>query len=401
MLDPTSVRFRGPLADHVKGFWSALLGDGYLPSTAKSHLRLAADLSRWLDDHRLSLSDLSDELVDAFLKSRRRRRYRFYRTRKGLQPLLAYLQDRGIQIRRKPVVTTALDELVAAYAEHLTRDRRLCGSAVAAYVKTAREFATGCFGTCDPQWGQLSAAMVTDFVMRATRRRGTVFVKHKLPELRSFLRFLHVQGYSAAGLAGCVPAIAGWRLSSVPPALDSGQVDRLLLHVHDDRSPTARRNAALIRLLLGLALRAGDVAGLKLEDIDWRAGEVAVCGKGKHVSRLPLPHDVGRALASYLRCRPRARTRRVFLRSRAPYDALTSGGVVCVARTALKAAGVTAGGAHLLRHTAATQMLRKGASLPEIAHVLRHRHIDSTAIYAKVDLASLQSVARPWPEAVR
>lgn len=400
MLDPTSVRFRGPLTDHVNGFWSALLGDGYSRLTARNHLRLAADFSRWLDDHRFRLGDLSDEMVDAFLKSRRRRGYTCYCTRDGVQPLLAYLQGSGIEIRRKPVVRTALDELLAAYAEHLARDRRLCGSTIAAYVKTAREFAIACFGTRDPQWGQLSAAVVTDFVMRETRRCSTVFVKHKLSDLRSFLRFLHVQGYSAVGLAGCVPAIAGWRLASVPPALDPGQIDRLL-HVHDDRSPTARRNAAIVRLLLSLALRAGDVAGLKLEDIDWRSGEVAVCGKGKHLSRLPLPHEVGRALAGYLRCRPRARTRRVFLRSRAPYDALTSGGVVCIARTALKAAGVTAGGAHLLRHTAATQMLRKGASLSEIAHVLRHRHLDTTAIYAKVDLASLQSVARPWPEAVR
>lgn len=400
MFDPTSVQFRGPLADHVNGFWSALLGDGYSPLTAGNHLRLAADFSRWLEDHRLGLGDLSDELVDAFLKSRRRRGYTCYCTRDGVQPLLAYLQGGGIEIRHEPVVTTALDELLATYAEQLARDRRLCGSTIAAYVKTAREFATGCFGTRDPQWGQLSAAVVTDFVMRETRRRSTVFVKHKLSDLRSFLRFLHVQGYSAVGLAGCVPAIAGWRLASVPPALDPGQIDRLL-HVHDDRLPTARRNAAIVRLLLGLALRAGDVAGLKLEDIDWRAGEVAVCGKGKYLSRLPLPHDVGRALAGYLRCRPRARTRRVFLRSRAPYDALTSGGVASIARTALKAAGVTAGGAHLLRHTAATQMLRKGASLSEIAHVLRHRHVDTTAIYAKVDLASLLSVARPWPEAVR
>jgi site-specific recombinase XerD len=397
MFDPTSVRLRGPLADHGSGFWSALLDDGYSPLTARNHLRLAADFSRWLYDHRLGLDDLSDEMVDAFLKSRRRRGYTSYCTRHGVQPLLAYLQGSGIGIRRKPVVTTALDELLADYAEHLARDRRLCGATVAAYVKTAREFASACFGTRDPQWGQLSAAVVTDFVMRETRRRSAAFVKHKLSNLRSFLRFLHVQGYSAVGLAGCVPAIAGWRLASVPPALDPGQIDRLL-HVYDDRPRTGHRNAAIVRLMLGLALRAGDVAGLKLGDIDWRAGEIAVCGKGRRLSRLPLPHDVGRALAGYLRCRPRARTRRVFLRSRAPYDALTSAGVVSIAKTALRTAGVSAGGAHLLRHTAATQMLRKGASLSEIAHVLRHRHVDTTAIYAKVDLASLQSVARPWPD---
>jgi integrase/recombinase XerD len=397
MFDPTSVRLRGPLADHRNGFWATLLGDGYSPLTAANHLRLAADFSRWLYDHGFGLGDLSDEMVDAFLKSRRRRGYTCYRTRDGVQPLLDYLQGSGIEIRRTPAGTTALDKLLAAYAEHLARDRRLCGLTIAAYVKMAREFVTACFGSRDPQWGQLSAGVVTDFVMRETRRRSSTFVKHKLSNLRSFLRFLHVQGYSAVGLAGCVPAIAGWRLASVPPTLDPAQIDRLF-HVFDDSSPTSRRNAAIVHLLLGLALRAGDVAGLKLEDIDWRAGEVAVRAKGKHLSRLPLPHDVGGALAGYLRCRPRARTRCVFLRSRAPYDALTSGGVVSIAKTALRAAGVAAGGAHLLRHTAATQMLRKGASLSEIAQVLRHRHVDTTAIYAKVDIASLQSVTRPWPD---
>jgi site-specific recombinase XerD len=391
MFDPTSVRLRGPLADHGNRFWSALLDDGYSPLTAVNHLRLAADFSRWLYDHRLGLTDLSDEMVDVFLKNRKRRGT----ARTARRAALSTAGHRhGI---RRAGRRDSADKLLAAHVEHLARDRRLCGATVAAYVKTAREFATACFGSRDPQWGQLSAEVVTDFVMRETRRRSSTFVKNQIPKLRSFLRFLHVQGYSAVGLAGCVPAIAGWRLASVPPALDPEQIGRLL-HVFDDRSPTARRNAAIVHLLLGLALRAGDVAGLKLEDVDWRAGEITVCGKGKHLSRLPLPHDVGRALAGYLRCRPRARTRCVFLRSRAPCEALTSGGVVSIAKTALRAAGVAAGGAHLLCHTAATQMLRKGASLSEIAHVLRHRHVDTTAIYAKVDLASLQSVARPWPD---
>lgn len=315
-----------------------------------------------------------------------------------MRPLLHYLEVSGVRVRPRLVTATPFDELLAAYAEYLTRDRRLCAASVAAYVKTARALASGCFGRDEPQWNRLSAAMVTDFVMGEAHRRSTIYVKHKLSRLRSFLRYLHVQGCVAVSLAGCVPAIAGWRLATVPPALEAGQIDRLL-RVHDGRSRC--RNAAIVRLLLGLGLRAGDVAGLKLEDIDWRAGEITVCGKGKHVSRLPLPHDVGRAVAAYLRCRPAVSTRHVFVRRKAPYDALTSAGVIAVARTALRAAGVATGGAHLLRHTAATQMLRNGASLSEIAHVLRHRHLATTAIYAKVDLASLRAVARPWPEDLR
>jgi site-specific recombinase XerD len=154
----------------------------------------------------------------------------------------------------------------------------------------------------------------------------------------------------------------------------------------------------MVRLLLRLGLRAGDVAALELDDIDWRAGELSVRGKGKREGRLPLPHDVGREIAAYLRReRPRADTRKLFLRRRAPYRGLSSSTVICAAVRILRRAGISSGGAHVLRHTAATQMLRRGASLAEIAHVLRHRHLDTTAIYAKVDYATLRTLVQPWP----
>ena len=155
----------------------------------------------------------------------------------------------------------------------------------------------------------------------------------------------------------------------------------------------------MVRLMVRLGLRAGDVAALDLDDLDWRAGELVLCGKGRRESRLPLPRDVGTPLAAYLRRgRPHAITRKVFLRSRAPYRALTASGVVAAVRSALRRAGIAQGGAHVLRHTAATEMLRHGASLPEIAHVLRHRHLDTTAIYAKVDFTALATLTQPWPE---
>jgi site-specific recombinase XerD len=167
----------------------------------------------------------------------------------------------------------------------------------------------------------------------------------------------------------------------------------------DHRSAGRRRDAVIVRLMVRLGLRAGDVAALELDDLDWRAGEIVVRGKGKRESRLPLPHDVGSELAAYLRRgRPRAVTRKVFLRSHAPCRGLTPGGVVTAVGHALRRAGIAQGGAHVLRHTAATEMLRHGASLPEIAQVLRHRHVDTTAIYAKVDFAALGTLAQPWPE---
>jgi site-specific recombinase XerD len=151
--------------------------------------------------------------------------------------------------------------------------------------------------------------------------------------------------------------------------------------------------------LLRLGLRAGEVARLDLDDVDWRLGQLTVHGKGQHEARLPLPQDVGRAVVAYLRHgRPSTSTRSLFLRSHAPHTRIRPGAVSTLAQVALRRVGIAAGGSHLLRHTAATEMLRSGASLPEIAHVLRHRHIDTTAIYAKVDIRSLASIARPWPE---
>jgi site-specific recombinase XerD len=215
-------------------------------------------------------------------------------------------------------------------------------------------------------------------------------------QLRSLLRFLHVRGAIDRDLSACAPAVAGWRLAGLPKGLEVSQINPLLSSF--DGSPVGLRDSAIVRLLLRLGLRAGEVAALTLDDVDWRSGEISVQGKGRHQSRLPLPADVGRVLAAYVRHgRPRAATRSLFLRSRAPYAGMRPSAIVAVARRALRRAGVLAGSAHLLRHTAATQLLRHGASLPEIAHVLRHRRIDTTAIYAKVDLASLGALAQPWP----
>ncbi|HEY2943598.1 MAG TPA: site-specific integrase [Vicinamibacteria bacterium] len=398
MFDPASVRFRGPLTAHADGFWAELQRQSYTPFSARNLLLLAAHFSRWLDDRRWGLADLSAEGVASFLAHRRRQGYTSFRSPRGLGPLLGYLRGIGVVVRPAPVIETSTDALLREYAQYLARERSLCAGTISQYVHSARQFAAERFGPEEPRWSQLTASEVTTFVMQQSRRLSVGYCKHKISDLRSFLRFLHVRGHITSSLAECLPAVAGWRLASVPKALEPDQVDRLLAQVAPS-SAIHRRDAAIVRLQLRLGLRAGDVAALELDDLDWRAGEMVVRGKGKRESRLPLPDDVGKATAAYLRRRrPPALTRKVFLRSRAPYDGLSPGGVISATRSVLRRAGITAGGAHLLRHTAATQMLRKGASLSEIAHVLRHRHIDTTAIYAKVDHTSLRLVARPWPE---
>jgi integrase/recombinase XerD len=395
MVDPHSVRFSGPLAAHVDGFWADMQRQGYAPNSAMNVLFWASQFSRWLERRRLGLTDLSEEQVAAFFAHRRRKGYTQFLTAQALAPLQRYLASIGVTVRPALVMETPLSQCLTEYASFL-EERSLGRSTITARLKTAREFVIDRFGSEEPRWNLLGGADVTTWAMQQAQRRSASYCRTKLSELRSFLRFLHLRGHTGA-LVGGVPAVAGWRLAAVPPALSVEQMVRLTEPVPHP-SPKDLRDAAIVRLLLRLGLRAGDVAALELEDIDWRAGEIALRGKSRRESRLPVPHDVGLALAAYLRRGRRAvPTRRVFLGARAPYRPLTSEAVVDVATGALRRIGVGAGGAHLLRHTVATQMLRKGASLSDIAQVLRHRHLDTTAIYAKVDIDSLRTLAQPWP----
>jgi integrase/recombinase XerD len=396
MFDPRSVRIRGPLQAHVQGFWDELVQQGYAPLSARNLLLVAAHLGRWLQANGLGLRELTEDRAAAFLHHRRRQGYTHFCARRGLDPLLRYLRRVGAVPIPEPIIDDSpVGQLVREYATYLERERGLVASSVRQRTAFARWFIRQERRRLD--WDRLTPVEITRFVLDRSRRSSIVGRKWLVTLLRSFLRFLHVRGATADDLASCVPAVAGWRLAAVPQALEARDVARLLASF--DRTPVGRRDAAIVRLLVRLGLRAGEVATLALHHVDWRSGEITVQGKGRHESRLPLPDDVGRALAAYLRHgRPRAAARSLFLRSRAPYRGMRPGTVMAVAQRALRRAGVEAGGAHLLRHTAATQLLRRGASLPEIAHVLRHRHLDTTAIYAKVDLHSLGALVRPWPE---
>jgi site-specific recombinase XerD len=398
MVDPGSVRFRGPLKAHVRGFWTGLLAQGYSPLSGLNLLRVAAHLSRWLQDHRLGLVHLSEGRITRFLVHRRRLGYTQHLSRCGLRPLLDYLSGLGLVVRPTVVAATAIDRLLGEYAEHLARERCLSAATIRRRADVGREFVRAHSGTSRFKWDRLTPSDIADYVLRQSRRWSVGYCKDKVTALRSFLAFLHVHGDLARNLADCVPAVAGWRLAWLPRALEPAQVKHLLGSA-DRRSTVGLRDAAIVCLMVRLGLRAGEVSALMLDDLDWRCGEIVVHGKGVRESRMPLPQDVGEALSAYLHRRPsNAIGRKVFLRSRAPYRGLGPGGVIGATRHALRRAGIVGVGAHVLRHTAATQMLHRGASLSEIAHVLRHRHIDTTAIYAKVDLAALRKVARPWPQ---
>jgi site-specific recombinase XerD len=237
---------------------------------------------------------------------------------------------------------------------------------------------------------------VSVFCARELPRNSRANAANLASALRSFLRFLHLEGMVGAPVAQAVPAVANRKGQGLPRALPPATVARLLASC-DRRTRLGRRDYAMLMLLARLGLRAGEVASLSLDDIGWRSGELTVHGKGGRDDRLPLPADVGAALAAWLRIRPKAQTRAVFLRANAPIGAISPRGVAWAVYNACDRSGVPRAGAHRLRHSLATQMLGAGASLAEVGQVLRHARVATTAIYAKVDHRALDALVLPWP----
>jgi site-specific recombinase XerD len=296
------------------------------------------------------------------------------------------------------------EQLTCAYERFLLQERSLASPSIGLLRLFARRFLSEKFGDGPLNLSQLCAPDVTAFVQRHAHQHGPWHAKHLVGAMRSFLRYLHYKGLVDTDLSLAVPKVARWSLSTLPKHLSAEQVRQVLSHC-DRHTALGRRNYAILLLLARLGLRAGELVRLNLEDFDWENARITVCGKGGKWAQLPLPADVARAVALYLRRdRPRCACRRVFICDRAPIRGFSRHTAVGrIVQGALKQAGVVSArkGAHLLRHSLATDMLRKGASLDEIGEVLRHTSPDSTAIYAKVDLKSLRTLALPWPGGVR
>ncbi len=398
MSDPSQVRVTGPLTPYAEGFAAELSRQGYRRHPQSSQLQLLAHLSRWLAVEGLDAAALTPAVMDAFLAARRSQGYTLWLSSKALAPLMAYLRGLGVVPPVPEAMLSPAEALLARYRGYLLAERGLAASTARGYVDMVRPFVAGRAVGGALDLGGLTAADVTGFVLAACPGRSTGSAKLVVTALRSLLGFLFVEGFVPAPLAGAVPSVAGWRLAGLPGALDPGEVRRLLAAC-DRRTGSGRRDFAMLVLLVRLGLRAGEVRGLCLDDIDWRAGELVVRGKGSRAERLPLPADVGEAVAGYLRRgRPAtAEGRTVFVRVRAPHRALSSAGVSAAVVAAAQRAGLGTVRAHRLRHSAATQMLRAGAALPEVGQVLRHRLLLTTAVYAKVDRERLRLLARPWP----
>jgi site-specific recombinase XerD len=392
----SKVRVVGPLAPYAERFGVELAGRGYTDVSAAEQLRLMGHLSRWMAAEGLDVSGLCAEQVERFFEARRAQGYTARRSPRALGAVREFLRREGV-LPLPPGLSMSADELLLArYRDYLVCERGLVERVVAVSLKAAALFVAGHPGLA----GGATVIGVGDvhaFCARELPCRSASAARNLAAALRSFLRFLHVTGIVAAPLAQAVPPVANRKGAGLPRGLARETVTRLLASC-DRRTKRGRRDYAILLLLARLGLRAGEAARLSLDDIDWRAGELVVHGKGGRVDRLPLPADVGAAVVDYIRRgRPRADSRMVFLRAIAPTGPLSPPGITWVVYAACNRAGVTKVGAHRLRHTLATDLLRSGGSLVEVGQILRHASVGTTAIYAKIDFGALAPLALPWP----
>jgi site-specific recombinase XerD len=404
--DPTIRQrlYSGPLAAHIDVFAQRLTTGGYAASTAREKIRLIANLSCWLDHHKLTADSLNEPCICQFLDDRSRRGYTARDNAAFCRIFLAYLREIGCI----PAAPTIIDDnplysIEHDYAKYLSQERGLAPTTLLNYLPIVHRFLTERFGTGPVRLKELRPQDIHQFILRRAYKVSPGHAKLIVTTLRSLFRYLHQRGDIAMDLTGAILGIANWRLAHLPTILTADQVEHLLACC-DQSTPAGQRNIAILLLLARLGLRAGEVVAMTLDDIQWETGLLTIRGKGLRHETLPLPQDVGEVLAHYLRyLRPLCKTRRVFIRLKAPHQGFTTSAAICniVQRALIRAElNPTCKGAHLLRHSLATRMLNNGASLAEIGDILRHRQLQTTQIYTKVDVKALRKLAQPWPGAV-
>jgi site-specific recombinase XerD len=395
----------GTIGPHLNSFVEHLAGLGYTHSTMCAQISILGRFDRWMARRGLDIADLNESVLERFGARRGQATGRLRGESATIRRLLAYLRGRGAAAApAAPVVDAApLSGLQGQYEHYLASERGLAPATLTNYGGFFRQFLAARFGAGPIELRALTAADISAFVLRHAHGMSPGRAKLMVTALRSMFRFFLQRGAIDRDLAASVPTVANWRLATVPKYLRPDEID-CLLQACDRTTAAGRRDHVILLLLARLGLRAGEVVTVELDDIHWRAGEITVRGsKGHRGDRLPLPTDVGAALAAYIGTdRPRLALRRVFLCTRAPQRGFAGPGAVStIVRRALARTGLRPAvhGAHLLRHSLATRLLQAGASLSEIGQILRHQAMHTTEIYAKVDLAGLQSVARPWPGA--
>jgi len=394
------ARVSGPLAAEVHEFRAELARKGCAARASQDNAYVLAWLSRWLEAEGLEPAELTADRLERFARSRRDEGYRRWRTVRSLRLLLDYLRGKGlVPVVEQPEADDEAGLILDGFGRYLRTERQLSERTVLLRIHLARPFLAALAGPDGTvRLDQASPAAVTRFVAVQSRAYAIGSVKQMTVALRSLLRYLFAEGILDQDLSPSVPPVAGWRMSSLPSGGEDGSVAAMLAGC-DRSTVTGARDFAVLMLMSRLGLRACEVARLRLDDLDWRAGELAVRGKGGRTDRMPLPADVGGAVADYLRMRrsPSA-CREVFLRACGPVAPMSRQSAVMIPRRACLRAGLPEAGAHRLRHRAATLVVNNGGSLAEAAQLLRHGSETVTAIYAKVDRSALAAVAGSWPE---
>ena len=395
MAGSTHVPVEGPLGPFVDGFVACLVEQGHSHRSVLGHVHRVRQMSCWMTAEGLEVAQLTPMMVERFLAERRRQGRPVMISPRGSRPLIGYLDGLGV-LPPEDRARSSVELLLEDFRAYLLRERGLQASTAALYENAARLFLAERAEPLGDALARLTAAEITAFVLDRSRRGSVTTASTVVCALRALLAFLHLRGDTPRSMVFAVPSVAR-RARLLPRGLDAVQV-ALLLESCDRDSVLGRRDFAVLKLLARLGLRAGEVARLRVDDVDWRAGQVVVVGKGPRLERMPLPHDVGEAIVDYLCDRPRVCCRALFLRSKAPLVGLASAGVTGIVVRAGARVGLAPLGAHRLRHTTATELLRAGASLPDIGQVLRHRRLRSTAVYARVDRERLKPLALAWPE---
>jgi site-specific recombinase XerD len=390
-----------PLGEHLDAYARFVAEQGYAANSIRSQIVVIADFGRWLRQKHIDVSSLDSGITDRFLKIFRRPDAVRHGEARALDRFLLLLRQRGV-VKRRPgqPIETARQRIIEGFRRYLLQERRLSPSTPHNYVPVADQFLSERFSGKALHLSTIRAVDVIGFICRHVHQLSPGRASLMVTALRSFFRYLLHRGEVPTDLAACVPTVPRWSFSSLPRFLSADAVQRVLKSC-DRQKPVGRRNYAILLLLARLGLRAGEVVALDLDDIDWEEGLIAIRNKGGKSVLLPLPVDVGEAIADYLRRdRPRCSVRRLFIRDRAPHIGFqNSMAISTLAMRALKQAGIKSShtGAHVFRHSLATSLLSKGCSLDEIGELLRHQSPNTTTIYAKVDVTALRKLVLPWP----
>ena len=399
-MSGTQRRKPGRMGVHIEPFRERLLAVGYTPATTRGLLMVMGQFGRWIDANLADDEKLAERHVELFVESLRSRSVQRVPRLRSTDRLVAYLREAGVFEPQPVVPLTLVENVLAEFRSWMSDERGLAAGTVLRYENTARRFLKERHAVDGDRFiTGLVAVDVTRFLVVECGRVSAGSAKGRVAELRALLRFLFLSGLTSRSLAVAIPPVAGWHGTTIPKTITPAKVNDLIDSC-DLTTATGVRDAAILLLVARLGLRSVEVVNIEMSDIDWRAGELVVRGKGRRQDRLPLPHEVGEAVSRYLvDARPASKSRRVFLSAKAPIEPILPARVNDITRRACARVGIGRVGAHRLRHTLAAELLRKGSTIVEVSQVLRHRDLATTAIYAKVDLDTLRKVAQQWPGA--